>query len=164
MIAMAKTYQLTTLLDEARAHPTDQAALEPLAEYLAKEGPGPVQIHQIPNWLRLAWLRTRPSGRRIFNGRTSGYAVLTDIDAWLGQVPDEYWHLDHHGTTVVGGLPCFASEPYRDLPTAWRQAKALAGAVGCLGLGLPLGAWNPRTVRILLIPLPHQLPQRRKKV
>ena len=62
---------------------------------------------------------------------------------------------DHAGGTEVGGLPCFASEPYATLEVAREQARCLAAKVKCVGVGLDEGRWRRGTVRVLLLPLPE---------
>jgi hypothetical protein len=154
---------LSALLADAAARPADPLPLAVLADYLSEpeRSPGPVRQGHCPDWLRHAWLKARraepsdPQGPRGgWRGLAAGWAVLMDMDEWLsGQRPSHYWRLDHHGSTVVGGLPCFASEPYATLETAREQAKLLAGKAGCVGVGLGEGHWARGTVRVLLLPV-----------
>jgi hypothetical protein len=153
---MAADPTLFGLLQDAAGCPDDPLPLLALADYLTEAGPGPVRLGEVPNWLRLAWLRARRGDAdRRWRGLTSGWGVLMDVDEWLGrQSGTHYWRLDHHGGTTVGGLACFASEPYADLGAAREQARCLAAKAGCVGVGLPQGQWHRGTVRVLLLPVP----------
>jgi len=75
------------------------------------------------------------------------------VGEWLSaQESRRYWRLDHAGSTVVGGLDCFASEPYATVDVAREQARCLAAKAKCVGVGLDQGRWHRGTVRVLLLP------------
>jgi hypothetical protein len=146
---------LLKLLEDVRACPDDPLPLMALADYLSEQGPGPVQPEHVPGWLRRDWLkaRRRDPPRSGWRGMTAGWAVYMDMGEWLrGQSATHFWDLDHAGSTVVGGLECFASEPYATLDVARQQAACLAAKVKCVGVGLPEGNWKKATVRVLLLP------------
>jgi hypothetical protein len=142
---------LAALLADVR----EPAGLAALSDYLAEQVPGPVRLAHLPDWLRRAWLRARRGDAdRPWPRYTAGWAVTNDMEHWLARPPYSWWCLDHHGSVVVSGLLCFASEPYATHETARLQAAALTGKAGCVGVGLPQGAWHRRTVRVLLLPGP----------
>jgi hypothetical protein len=142
---------LAAFLADAR----EPAGLAALSDYLAEQVPGPVRPAHLPDWLRRAWLRARRGDNdRPRPRHTAGWAVTNDMDYWLARGPCPWWRLDHHGSVIMGGLLCFASEPYATHETARLQAAALAGKAGCVGVGLPQGAWHRGTVRVLLLPGP----------
>ncbi len=143
------------LLQDAAGCPDDPLPLLALADYLSERAPTPVRLGHVPDWLRRAWPKARQGdpGRGVFRGLTAGGAVLMDMGEWLrGQSATRYWQLDHAGSTDVGGLECFASEPYATLEVAREQARCLTGKVKCVGVGLDQGRWNRGTVRVLLLP------------
>lgn len=157
---------LLAALAGAPGTPQDPASLAALTDYLSEQEPSRVRRVRLPNWLRLAWLRAFPSPKRRRHndswwrtdpGRlTDGPSVAMEMHVWLGEAsPDgEEWYLDHWGTTEVAGQVAFVSEPYATWDTARAQAAFLAGRVGCIGVGLPRGAWHPRTARVLLLERP----------
>jgi hypothetical protein len=148
---------LLALLEEVRSCPTEPLPLLALADYLSEQAPTPVNLGHVPDWLRQAWMKARRGDAdHRWRGLTSGWAVLTDLGEWLsGQSATHYWRLDHAGSTVVGGLEGFATEPYGSLEVAREQARCLAGKVGCVGVGLAEGRWGRGTVRVLLLPPPE---------
>jgi hypothetical protein len=152
---------LLAILADIAAHPEDAVPALALADYLLEMGPGEVRQGRCPEWLRRAWLRARKADARTrrdsWRNARIGWGVLMDMEAWLaGQAERQgrYWQLDHHGSTLVGGLECFANEPYADLETARAQAQVLAAKAGCVGVGLAEGHWARGTVRVLLLPIP----------
>jgi hypothetical protein len=162
------------LLLELLADAGEPAGLAALADWLNDLGPTPVgRPQEIPNWLRLGWLAARRRDgiaheawfRRRLRGADagpepprlrgpyiqSGQEVWQDINRWLGD-QRAGWSLDHEGSTVVGGLTGFASEPYATLKDAQAQAALLAGRAGCVGVGLRESHHGSGTVRVLLLP------------
>ena len=145
------------MLQGAWENPDEASTLAALGDYLTEQGPGKVELHRLPNWLRLAWLGRRRGDKDRTLRHHAGWAVLEDMGRWLnweGQERGDYWSLDHFGSVVVGGFLCFASEPYAPVETARAQAQALSQKAGCIGVGLGAGHWWRGTVRVLLFPPP----------
>jgi hypothetical protein len=79
------------------------------------------------------------------------------MSSWLamkGQPLKCLWTLGFSGTTVVGGLECFASESTIKIEAARLQACCLSEKAGCVGVALPEAYWNRNTRRVLLLPPP----------
>jgi hypothetical protein len=148
---------LWAMLLEAYASPDDPSSAYAVADHLTEldEAPGAVLPDKCPVWLRLAWRRAR----RGEEGWEGGEDELYDMGRWLGEHGRPWWHLDHFGATRVGGLWCFASEPYLKLREAVAQAALLAGKTRCVGMALPGAAWHKDAVRVLLLPHPPALPE-----
>ncbi len=116
-------------------------------DWLDAQGPTPVRLGHLPNWLRLGWLRAvRPSPRPRAQGRhLNGGSVAMEIDAWLAG--HRLLALDHWGATVVAGRPCLVTEPYSTLPEVLRQCRALALVVGGIAAAARRSEWAHGTVR-----------------
>jgi hypothetical protein len=151
---------LLGLLADAGACPEDPAPRLVLADYLTDLPPGPVLLAELPGWLRLAWSRSCRGDRASRTLSATRWGALSVMEEWMrARGLDHVWRFDHHGKTLVGGLPCFASEPYAPLEQARRQADALAARVGCPAVALPEGSWGKGTRRVLLLPTPKLLPK-----
>jgi uncharacterized protein (TIGR02996 family) len=142
---------LEGFLEALAANPGDDAAAHGLADWLDEAGPTPVQLHRLPNWLRLAWLRSVP--RDGFYRHTDGGSVAMEINHRLGT--QAWGHLDHWGTTEIDGRPCLVTEPYREPAEVLAQCRLLASLAGGIPAYARRSAWGHGTVRGLLFPPPE---------
>jgi hypothetical protein len=152
---------LQALLADVASDPcgSDSLPLMALTDYLAEQPPGPVTPGRVPGWLQKAWLRSRRGEPRgAWGGLDVPWMVLNDLEEWFtaeGRRLGQWWYLNHHGSTRVGGLLGFVSEPTGGLAVARAQANRLAARLRCVGVTLPEGAWGRDVVRVLLLPLPR---------
>lgn len=148
----ARTDLLLAALRDIHEHPEDEARRLILADLLDEWGATPVQLHHLPNWLRLAWIRHAPEGARRKGywgrSRTDGCSVSQDIARWYA---DSSW-LDHWGSSTIAGLPCFVNEPYRDIEAGLFLFRDLARDVGGVDCYARVSAWGYGTRRFLLFP------------
>src|SRR5262245_14938647 len=122
---------LAGLVADLRAHPDDDVVRMILADALDEAGPTPVDLHRIPEWLRVAWLRCRPRDAVRHRGNVPGYLAAQEIHAWL-EMPGGPWigtRWDHWGVTTVAGLSCLVSEPCCSLDDAPRIFEPLAQVI-----------------------------------
>jgi hypothetical protein len=151
---------LLGLLVDAGGCPDDPTPRLVLADYLTDVKPGPVLLGELPGWLRLAWSRSYRGGGPGPALAATRWGALGLMEEWVrARGLDRVWRFDHHGKTLVGGLPCFASEPYAPLGVARAQADALAARIDCPAVALPEGSWGKGTRRVLLLPTPKLLPK-----
>jgi hypothetical protein len=156
--------ELAQLVADLREHPGDDAVRAILADALDEAGPTPVDLHRIPEWLRLAWVRCRPPEVVPRRGSPAGWAVAMEIGVWLAERPTAFprcW--DHWGCTTVAGLACLVSEPYCRPEDAPRMFEPLAAVIpGSTCAFAREGAWGNGTCRGLLFP-PLSMPAARRR-
>jgi hypothetical protein len=104
-------------------------------------GPSAVELHKVPNWFRLAYVRAF----RLSHNGASGWNVIDHLQRHLGRGG---W-LDHFGKGTYRGRPAFISEPYGvDLADIEKIAE-LAAVLGCEYEINPNSFWFPgATTRI----------------
>lgn len=142
-------------LECLEASPTDLVLRAAFADWLDERGPTPVWLHHLPNWLRLAWVRTRRPTDVIPRSSPSSWSVAQEIDRDVSAFnarAGRWCSLDHWGTTILGGVVAFVNEPYAKDPDAQVMFDGLAGRVGAAHGYARGSAWGNGTMRVLLFP------------
>jgi hypothetical protein len=123
--------------------------------------PSSVNLHKIPNWLRLLWIRNRPLDLPRKYGNSS-CLILMEIGEWLTKRVNYHNVLDHCGTTIINGNDYFANEPYDSLEAALDRLRPLAEHLNLRLTGHHEAEWgraelppSRRPVRVLLHPPAH---------
>ena len=76
----------------------------------------------LPNWLRLAWMRARKNKGHAHG--VSGWAISQEINGFLTA------DLDHWGSSRIAGSVCFVTEPYSPAEIVLSDMNWLAAVVG----------------------------------
>lgn len=109
--------------------------------------PTPVRLHHVPRWLakRLRVYQRTWGGRK---SPTSGHGLLDEARRKLA-IPG-HW-LDHAGSTKIGGVEVFVSEPYGFTPDMARGLDQLSKDTGLEWWVESNSWWYPgHTVRIVI--------------
>lgn len=155
---------LAALIQALRERPDDVVTKKVLADALDEAGPTPVELHELPNWLRLAWRRCAAPGRYRRHLGASGYAVVSEIRELLSEGRNGFF-LDHWGRTEIAGLLCFVTEPYCEAEEAPDLLAPLRQVVPGMAIAYCMqshwGAGSHRAVAFPPLVMPP--PRRRKK-
>lgn len=146
------TNTLTEILTTLMTDPDQEHLRLGLVAWLNLREPTPVKPEHLPNWLRLAWIRSRLRTERRDGVAQSGWAVAMEISDWLKHVGA--WPLDHWGSTEIDGSVCFVSELYCELDDGPELFRELAVRTGCVYAYSRQSYHGNGTVRALLFPPP----------
>lgn len=103
--------------------------------------PTPVELHKVPNWLRLRILKAYPG-----SGNITGHQALCEA------VDNAEW-LDHWGTAQDSGKGVFVSEPYHFNTAAALQLDEFCRRIDCRWTICANSWWLPAsTLRIEITP------------